>query len=426
MKRYLLLLSSFYFSLQLFAQSAKTDAIYFPPTTQQNRAKLYKQMVDTTIRLNLNDPLADSTEGEWNEAFWSIELLVYKNDFVTKKLMHAWKLADSLSEDFQKNLIEVCYAVYPTEFKLQATKLLNTTTSFAVLIRCAEYLLQADPSLSTRNFIQASINTKFPESNDPGLIILQNRLTSWNKTQPLPPLKDILNKNFLADQTVVYSFQRKNRNYPGIVVVRRPDGSFAKNNDSSYFHTSQLARATTNYPFYITNGNTPQGIFRWTGFAISKLAFIGPTPNLQMTMPFEVNPSVFFNDTTLVNTTWSKEMYASLLPASWKNYEGVYESFYAGANGRSAIIMHGTTVDPVYYKGKSYYPQTPSLGCLCSYEEWNAKGLRVKSNQQEIDDALDSFDASNGYVVVIELNNVKKPVTIDEIKQFMLQTEKNK
>jgi len=63
---------------------------------------------------------------------------------------------------------------------------------------------------------------------------------------------------------------------------------------------------------------------------------------------------------------------------------------------------------------------------LCSYEEWNAKGLRVKSNQQEIDDALDSFDASNGYVVVLELNNAKKPVTMDEIKPFMLQAEKNK
>ena len=70
--------------------------------------------------------------------------------------------------------------------------------------------------------------------------------------------------------------------------------------------------------------------------------------------------------------------------------------------------MHGTTVDPAYYKGKSYYPQTPSLGCLCSYEEWNTKGFRVKSNQQQIDDALDTFDASNGYVVVIELNNEKK------------------
>jgi hypothetical protein len=199
-----------------------------------------------------------------------------------------------------------------------------------------------------------------------------------------------------------------------------------KNNDSTYFHTSQLARAVTNYPFYITNGNTPQGIFRWTGFAISGLAFIGPTPNLQMVMPFEVKPSVFFNDTSLVNSSWQKEMYSSLLPTSWQGYEGMYESFYAGANGRSAIIMHGTTVDPSYYKGKSYYPQTPSLGCLCSYEEWNAKGIRVKSNQQQIDDALDTFDASNGFVVVIELNDEKKPVTIDEVKTFMMKAEKNR
>jgi hypothetical protein len=239
-------------------------------------------------------------------------------------------------------------------------------------------------------------------------------------------LKDIFGKNFLANQTVIYSFQRKDRGYAGIVVIRRPDGSFVKNNDSSYFHTSQLARAVTNYPFYITNGNTPQGIFRWTGFEISKLAFIGPTPNVQMVMPYEAKPNIFFADSSLANATWEKEMYASLLPASWKNYEGMYESFYAGQMGRSEIIMHGTTVDPSYYKGKSYYPQTPSLGCLCSYEEWNAKGMRVKSNQQQIDDALDTFDASNGYVVVIELNDEKKPVTLDEIQPFLKQAEKNK
>lgn len=383
-------------------------------------------MVDTTIRQYLSEPAADSTEGNWNEAFWSIELLVYKNDFVKKKLTEAWKKADSLSEYFQKNLIEVCYSVYPAEFKKPVNDLLNSTTSIPVFIRCAEYLLQADVALSTRDSIQTLIDIKFKDNNHPGLFVLQNRLASWNKTELLPPLNDILNKNFLANQTVVYSFQRKDRNYPGIVVIRRPDGSFVKNKDSNYFYTSQLARAVTNYPFYITNGNTPQGIFRWTGFGISGLAFIGPTPNLQMVMPYEVKPSVFFNDTTLINVEWQKEMYASLLPASWKNYAGIYESFYAGAVGRSAIIMHGTTVDPAYYKGKSYYPQTPSLGCLCSYEEWNAKGMRVKSNQQQIDDALDSFDASNGYVIVVELNDTKKPVTIDEVKPFMSQAEKEK
>jgi hypothetical protein len=426
MKKIFPLFCCVFFASNLFAQSQAGNPFYFQFATQQNRAKVYKWMVDTTIRQYLSEPAADSTEGDWNEAFWSIELLVYKNDFVKRKLAEAWQKAEVLSEYFQKNLIEVCYAVYPTEFKKPVIDLLNSTTSVAVFLRCAEYLLQAEASLATRNIIQSLIDTKFKDDNHPGLVVLYNRLVSWDKTKRLPPLHDIFSKNFLANQTVVYSFQRKDRDYPGIVIIRRPDGSFVKNNDSSYFYTSQLARAVTNYPFYITNGNTPQGIFRWTGFGISGLAFIGPTPNLQMVMPYEVKPSVFFNDTTLTNVDWQQEMYASLLPQSWKNYDGIYESFYAGAVGRSAIIMHGTTVDPAYYKGKSYYPQTPSLGCLCSYEEWDAKGMRVKSNQLLIDNALDSFNASNGWVFMVELNDAKKPVTIDEVKPLMLQAEKEK
>jgi hypothetical protein len=425
MKKYLFFFYSLIFVSKIFAQVANTNTVYFEFTTQQNRAKLYKQMVDTSIRLYLSDPIADSTEGEWNEAFWSIELLAYKNDFIKKKLTQAWKKADSLSEYFQNNLLEVCYAVYPIEFKKQVNDLLNATTSIPVFIRCAEYLLQSDPSSNTRNSIQTLINTKFNGVDHVGITILQNRLLSWNKTESLPPLQDIFNKQFLKNQPVIYSIQRKDRNYAGLVVIRRPDGTFVKNRDSSFFHVSQLARAVTNYPFYITNGNTPQGIFRWTGFEISKLGLIGPTPNIQMVLPYEVSPSVFFADSSLANVSWQKEMYASMLPASWRNYNGIYETFFAGKIGRSAIIMHGTTVDPAYYKGKSYYPQTPSLGCLCSYEEWNIKGFRVKSNQQQIDDALDTFDASNGYVVVIELNNGKKAVSIDEVKKFMLQAEKN-
>jgi hypothetical protein len=425
MKKCLFFFCCLFTIAELFSQSEKNTLVYFQPTTQQSRSKLYKQLVDTSIRLYLSDPISDSTEGEWNEAFWSIELLVYKNDLIKKKLTEAWKQADSLSEYFQKNLLEVCYAVYPGEFKKQANDLLNATSSIPVFMRCAEYLLQADPSLNTRNAIQTLINTKFTGVDHVGLTILQNRLASWQQTKPFPPLADIFNKNFLAGQTVIYSIQRKNRNYPGIAVIRRPDGSFVKNKDSSFFRVSQLARAVTNYPFYITNGNTPQGIFRWTGFEISKLSFIGPTPNLQLVLPYEVKPSVFFADTGLANAGWQKEMYASMLPASWKDYDGMYESFYAGQNGRSAIIMHGTTIDPAYYKGQSYYPQTPSLGCLCSYEEWDKKGFRVKSNQQQIDDALDTFDAGNGYTVVIEFNDEKKPVSIDDIKKFMLQAEKN-
>jgi hypothetical protein len=223
---------------------------------------------------------------------------------------------------------------------------------------------------------------------------------------------------------VIYSLQRKNRDYAGLVVIRKPDGGFVRNEDGSIFHVPQLARSITNYPFYITNGNTPQGILRWSGFAVSRVGQIGPTPNLQMWLPYEAKPAVYFgNDTISENTPWNKNMYTVLLPDSWKNYDDIYESFYAGSLGRSAIIMHGTTIDPEYYKGQPFYPQTPSLGCLCSYEEWNDDGIRVKSDQQEIVDALDLTGTDSGYVVVVELNDAGKPVSIDEIAPIIVSAE---
>ena len=400
-----------------FAQTK--DTIFFPFASKASRTQQYKNLVDTTIYQYLSEPLNDDNEGAWNEAFWSMELIVYKNDYSKQKLTVAWSKANKLSEYFQKNLLEVTYALYPAVFNTQATALMKSTTSVPVFIRCAEYILRTDASEKIKSAIQSLITTKFKGIAHPGLDILQTRVTTWNKPIELPSLKDIFSKNFLGNQTIIYSLQRKSRAYAGLVVIRKPDGSFVKNTDSSIFHTAQLARAVTNYPFYISNGNTPQGIFRFTGFEVSKLAFIGPTPNIQMGMPFEMKPSVFFGDSGLVNTTWQKEMYASLLPASWKNYDGMYESFYAGTMGRYDIIMHGTAVNPEFYKGQTYYPQTPSLGCLCSYEEWDKNGMRIKSNQQQIDDALDSIGSSNGYVVVIELNDEKKAVSIDEVKKYL-------
>ncbi len=419
MKRGLVLILLIFLAKLLFAQEQYNIPVYFPFTTKERRQQLHKQMIDTVIHQNLSHPLNDSTEGGWNEAFWAMELLVYRNDYSKQKITKAWQKANTLSEDFQKNLLEVSFSIYPDEFKQEVAKLLQATRSVPVFIRSAEYLLQAEPSPTISSTIRLLVKKNFNGVQDIGLTILENRLAKFHQLDLLPPLKDIFNKSFLRGQTVIYSLQRKNRNYPGVVIIRRPDGRFLKNKDSSVFSVSQLARAITNFPFYITNGNTPQGIFRWTSFDISKNSLIGPTPNLQLVLPYEANPFVFFADSTLVNADWKEEMYESMLPESWKNYDAIYESFYAGATGRNEIIMHGTTIDPAFYTGQLYYPQTPSLGCLCSYEEWDRNGMRTTSNQQKIDDALDSFDSGNGYVVVLELNNERKPVNINEVSNII-------
>ncbi len=141
-------------------------------------------------------------------------------------------------------------------------------------------------------------------------------------------------------------------------------------------------------------------------------------------MPYEATPDAFFADSSLTDSSWSKDLYAFLLPPSWKNYDGIYESFYAGAIGRTAVIMHGTTIDPEFYKAQTYYPQTPSLGCLCSYEAWDGSGHRTSSNQQQIVDALNSVGSSSGYVVVIDIDDKKQGVEIDEVKALLDEINK--
>ncbi|HEY2728082.1 MAG TPA: hypothetical protein VGI61_12975 [Parafilimonas sp.] len=417
MKKCFIISTVLFFSLPLFSQQAVSDTVFSKATTKQAREQRYKYLFDTTIKQYLADPLNDDNEGEWNEALWSLELLQYKDNFTKQKFVVAWSKAAQLSDYFQKNLLEATYSLYKKEFKQQVLQLMQQTKSVSIFIRCAEYVLRAD-SVKGKAAVTALIQRKFPNDTSIGMQILKSRI-AIKKLQPLPRLKDILDTNFLHGQTVIYSLQRSNRDYAGLVIIRKPDGRFLKDSAGNYFHTSQLARAITNYPFYITNGNTPQGILRFSGFDISKLLYIGPTPNLQLQLPFEDSPDIFFGDSSLIDTIWSKDLYTSLLPASWKNYNGIYESFYAGKMGRTAVIMHGTTIDPGFYKAENYYPQTPSLGCLCSYEEWDSSGHRISSNQQQIIDALNSFKAANGYVVVVDIDNKKSNVSINELKALL-------
>lgn len=422
MKRYFFIITFFIFSVSLFAQQAVTDTVYSKVTTKQARQQRYKYLVDTTIKQWFAEPLNDDNEGDWNEALWSLELLQYKDNFTKQKLAIAWNNTAQRSDYFQKNLLETTYSLYKKEFKTQVSNLMRQTHSVGIFIRCAEYVLRAD-SVNARIKIASLIKSKFPGDSSVGLQILKSRI-AIKKHQSLPPLNDIFSADFLKGQTVIYSLQRSNRNYAGLVIIRKPNGTFVKDSSGNYFHTAQLARAITDYPFYITNGNTPQGILRFSGFDVSRILYIGPTQNLQLQLPYETTPDAFFADSTLIDSLWSKEMYASLLPASWKNYNGIYESFYAGEMGRTAVIMHGTTIDPEFYKTQTYYPQTPSLGCLCSYEEWDSSGFRISSNQQQIVDILNSIGSSNGYVVVIDIDNKKKNVDIGEVQGLLDEVSK--
>ena len=294
--------------------------------------------------------------------------------------------------------------------------LINTSGNDKVFAMCAEYL-----QASTNNALKKDIATRAlmklaADSSNAILKQLNYRLNEMVKAKVLPPLKDILHQAFFANATVVFTFQRINRDYPGISIIRDSAGNFLKDEYGNIFSVPQLARSINNLPGYLSNGNTPQGIFRMKGFDVSNSNFIGPTKNIQLTMPAETSLQHFMNDSTITDSVWKEGWYKKLLPLSWTNYFPIYETYYAGKAGRTEIIAHGSTVDPRYYKGQPYYPLTPTLGCLCTKEIWNEEdGKRTASDQQKLVDALQKAGGANGYYVLIELNDEQRPVTISDI-----------
>jgi hypothetical protein len=401
---------------------AQTDsAVYSKFTTEQNRAKFYNNLVKNSISKNLSLPLNDSTEENWEDAFSAMELIYYQQPWTNFKLKTA---ADSLlkrSSEFQRSYIELLYATGQTTYGKQVNELFRTTANGKILAMCAEYLLIADTSATNKNYVTKMVAQRMNQlSQDENFMVaihLHKRLEDTYQTKKIvaSSFKPLFKQGYLKGNTVVYSIQRKNRDYTGMLVIKDTAGNFVTDSSGQIFTLPQLARSLSNMPYYLTNGNTPQGIYRMHGFDKSRSNFIGPTENLQLTMPGETSIRHFLKDSSITDTAWKPAWYQKLLPPALVNYSPLYESYFAGTAGRTEIIAHGTAVDTEFYKGQKYYPYTPTAGCLCTKERWNADGKRIVSDQQKLADAVKAAGGADGYLVVIELNDVQKPVSAGDI-----------
>ena len=408
--------------------NAQNDSIVFAKYTMAtNRNKLYNNLV-RNINKDLLLSINEETESNWEDAFSSIELLHYNADWIRNRIVYAFDSVQYRTPGFQRALLELIYTEYPKLFVKNAKELLLQTSNSKNFAMCAEYLLQNSNDEKTRTFLKKLLIKKIKDAPDDAILKSLSFRLENKITQPAYKiLPTIFSKDFLSGKVVMYSIQRKDRNYPGIVLIRNKEGKFIRDSAGNIFNVPQLARSITDLPGYLTNGNTPQGIFRMYGFGVSSSSFIGPTTNIQLTMPAETSLQFFMKDSTITDTAWTEEWYKKLLPVSLKNYASLYGSYYAGKAGRTEIISHGTTVDPEYYKGKTYFPITPTQGCLCTKELWSASnGSRVYSDQQKLIEAIKLAGGPDGYCVVIELDDKKQPVNINEVLPFILRSESHK
>lgn len=391
--------------------------LYFKGSVKANREKMYKNLVQNAINKNLSSSITDASEEDWRGAFWALELLQYKSLWVNGRIDTAAELMHSRSEDFQRATLELLYGNYPEKYYQQVKLLLMQTSNAKIFAMCAAYILNSSHAAADINFL--SVKTKQQLASDPNNPILQQLLyqvEQFARPMPVVNIGALLQKDYLPGHVVVFSFQRKNRNYPGLVMVRDAHGNFLKDSSGNYFSVPQLARSISSLPGYLTNGNTPEGIFRMKGYDVSSNGFIGPTVNVQLSMPFEKSAQHFYADSSNTDTSWNIAQYRNLLPTGLKDYYPLYQSYYAGKAGRTEIIIHGTTINPAYYTAAPYFPLTPTMGCLTSKEIWDeATGKRVLSDQQKLIDAMIPAGGANGYAVVINLDDAQRQVLLYDI-----------
>ncbi len=432
-------LSIFFLFLVMNFSYCQTPNLYFKGAIKENRSKFYNTIVEKSILKNARLPLTDSTEENWQSAFSSIELLNYKNPLIDSKIKAFFPIISKRSVSFQRSFLQLIYSKYPVVFNNDVKKIFDTAQNLKLKAMAAEYLLlpinkavfakkifddleakaKADTLLKKNPFIiQPAINARIAL----GFAKETPAQRSMNLLKYIPAFFE---DEYLPNNTIVFSFQRKNRNYPGLAIVRNRNGSFIKNNDSSIFNVPQLARSLCNLPSYLTNGSTPQGVFRMSGNEVSTLAFIGPTQNIQLMLPVEATKQHYFQDSSITDNDWSITDYSKILPRTWRNNTMLYETYFAGLAGRTEIIAHGTTVNPEYYKGTTFYPHTPTEGCLCTKEIWSkVDGSRMESNQQKLVDAVNVAGGANGYLIVIELEDVQRPVVLKDIEIYLKISKK--
>ncbi len=393
-------------------------------TTASARKKFRENIISNTIEKNLQLPLNRENEKHWMSAFWGMEFILYKNKDIESSIRKALNDYPNRTDEFNRTALEVAYTLYPNELIKEHEKILKQTSVPKHFAIAFSYLNRLKPSKYNQNHFEAFVRNNFQDWQDnPILFMLYSKLFYSHNNLPRPSLVDLFSHNFGEGKTILFSLQRKNRDYPGLLLIRKPDGKFLRIDNGYIFHVSQLARSINNLPGFLTNGNTPQGIFSIQGIDTSQNVFIGRTPNIQLVLPYEVDAKKFLH--TNDNFEWDKNLYKSLLPVSWRNYTSIYEAFYAGKAGRNEIIAHGTTIDLDFYAGQPYYPHTPTLGCLCTVEIWSTEdGKRVYSDQAVLINEMKKLNTINGYLVVVEIDDKSSAVTLNDILPDVLHAEK--
>jgi hypothetical protein len=405
-----------------WSQEKKED-IYSEFVLYQHRVVMENDIRNRIIGQTFAMALDSNSEYRYESACQAICQFALASPQVERGFAKLFSHYDSLSMETKRSFLEAVYASYPSFYGPEVRSILQKETDPKLFSMCAVYLFRMDSAKNTSAWLETRLKQSFPrydtvaQLNELDRYLTNHRLLAHRSC---PNIIQLLQHQKQTGVKAIYSFQRWDRDYAGMAIVQNADGSLVSDEHGNLQVFEQLARSGSDLPYFITNGSTPQGIYSIQGIDVAHNHFIGPTPNIQLILPFESNWTKYFLQPFGPGDD-SLKRYLELLPASWQTFEPMMEAWHAGQIGRTEIIAHGTTLDPDLFKSKPYYPCTPTQGCLCAKEIWNTTSGRLMSSDEfGLVEALRSTPGTRGYLFVINVDDQKKPVSRQEVERWVI------
>ena len=344
--------------------------------------------------------------------------LVWKS-FLDKELdpLYFYSIQDSISRDLsliQKIRIQEIDNSFSSNKNISKINITKTITKNEALILASEFQF-----INNQLGLISDENKKLIDKQK-AIIEKVNHFTPKTKEE----IDDLFNKtpdyaNYnngeYKDTLKLFLFCRHDRHYPCLFVLKDIFDNPVRLDDGSLWSLPGLAHSRRELPYNVTNGYTPSGVHR-----------------MDSVMP-EANRQQAFGKYRRVILDWvpnsSEEAFSKeFLPLSAQDKSWWKEASIARDIGRKWLRIHGTgnrNTDPT----SKFYPHFATSGCISTRE---MKYDEVDYNDQRIilDTLMSAMQLApiytnevkiKGILYVIELDDQKKAVKLEDLKEFGIE-----
>ena len=393
-------------------------------------------------------PINDNNFTHWQESLWAIGVLAPEESYAVQALANVLKMTTEANlSDPQKGIIDTAaqigtelYTLKPAVYGSLKEHFLRTINasndsqwvalSFSALAKSQDSSQKISPS--QLESLRTKIQKRFPKWKQELHLRATLQNTTENSQNPavIPNLADLLKWQIAPQQPQMYVLCRPNRDILCLAVLKDGNGKFVKQ-VNQLWSVPLLLQSLRNLDWYFTNGRTPQGIYRMEGISLQPddevFHAYGQFSLVNLFVPFENGVNAFLPNQK-GTFTGNLQAYQALLPPSWRSYQPMQQTYWAGNVGRSLFRIHGSGAAIDFFRNKAgvvnvrNFDWNATLGCLSAIEIYDKRGSLIKADMPKILNALNTVGKGKvqGFLIVVDVPSTSnEPVTVAEISKLI-------